>query len=80
MRNIEEIKKRAREILNTLTLDQKLGQLNMISINPDLDQIKIPDPVSMQLCTLSVHIKNLEKHMHFLNLSVTEENSFFCRI
>ncbi|MDY3928621.1 MAG: serine O-acetyltransferase EpsC [Clostridia bacterium] len=27
----------------------------------DLDQVKIPDPVSLQLCTLSVHIANLEK-------------------
>lgn len=32
----------------------------------DLDQIKIPDPVSMQLCTLSVHIKNLEKQLEEL--------------
>lgn len=29
----------------------------------DLDQIKIPDPISMQLCTLSVHISALEKKL-----------------
>ena len=32
----------------------------------DMDQIKIPDPISMQLCTLSVHIKNLEKELEEL--------------
>lgn len=30
---------------------------------PDLDQVRIPDPVSSQLCTLSVHIANLEKKL-----------------
>lgn len=34
-----------------------------IKITQDLDQIKIPDPISMQLCTLSVHIANLEKEL-----------------
>ncbi len=29
----------------------------------DLDQVKIPDPVSLQLCTLSVHIANIEKKL-----------------
>ena len=29
----------------------------------DLDQVKIPDPVSMQMCTLSVHISGLEKRI-----------------
>ena len=32
----------------------------------DLDQVKIPDPVSSQLCTLSVHISNLEKKLEEL--------------
>ena len=27
----------------------------------DLDQVKIPDPVTQQLCTLSVHVAKLEK-------------------
>ncbi len=29
----------------------------------DLDQVKIPDPISMQMCTLSVHIAGLEKRI-----------------
>lgn len=29
----------------------------------DMDQVKIPDPISMQLCTLSVHIKHLENEI-----------------
>lgn len=29
----------------------------------DLDQITVPDPISSQLCTLSVHIANLEKKL-----------------
>lgn len=32
-----------------------------IDRTPDLDQVRIPDPVSSQLCTLSVHIANLER-------------------
>ncbi len=34
-----------------------------IDHTPDLDQVRIPDPVSSQLCTLSVHIANLEKKL-----------------
>ncbi len=29
----------------------------------DMDQIRIPDPVSLQMCTLSVHIQKLEKEL-----------------
>ncbi len=29
----------------------------------DLDQVRIPDPISMQMCTLSVHISGLEKRI-----------------
>lgn len=29
----------------------------------DLDQVTIPDPISMQMCTLSVHISGLEKRI-----------------
>ena len=29
----------------------------------DLDQIKIPDPISQQLCTLSVHVASLEREL-----------------
>ncbi len=32
----------------------------------DLDQIRIPDPISSQLCTLSVHIAALEKELNKL--------------
>ena len=32
----------------------------------DLDQVKIPDPISMQMCTLSVHIANLEAQINEL--------------
>ena len=37
-----------------------------VKVQTDLDQIKMPDPISMQLCTLSVHIKNLEKELEEL--------------
>lgn len=29
----------------------------------DLDQVRIPDPISSQICTLSVHINNLERQL-----------------
>ena len=32
-----------------------------VRVEPDLDQVAIPDPVSSQICTLSVHIKKLEE-------------------
>lgn len=32
----------------------------------DMDQVKIPDPVSSQICTLSVHISTLEKQIEEL--------------
>ncbi|MDD6735137.1 MAG: serine O-acetyltransferase [Clostridiales bacterium] len=31
-----------------------------VRVEPDLDQVAIPDPVSSQICTLTVHIKKLE--------------------
>ncbi len=37
-----------------------------IRVKADLDQVKIPDPVSSQMCTLSVHIANLEKEIENL--------------
>ena len=39
-------------------------------VNSDLDQVKIPDPVSMQLCTLSVHIKSLENELNKIKLNI----------
>ena len=38
----------------------------------DLDQVRIPDPISSQLCTLSVHIRNLEKRLKELEDSREE--------
>lgn len=35
-------------------------------IKMDLDQITIPDPVSSQICTLSVHVANIEKKLEEL--------------
>lgn len=36
----------------------------------DLDQVKIPDPVSLQMCTMSVHIQNLEKQIDVLKKQI----------
>ena len=35
-------------------------------VDYDLDQIKIPDPLTQQLCTLSVHVTKLEKEIEEL--------------
>lgn len=40
----------------------------------DLDQIRIPDPLTSELCTLSVHIKNLEKQVEEHITSDGKEN------
>ena len=37
---IMNIKERAKSILNTMTLEEKLGQLNMVCIDPDLEKTK----------------------------------------
>mgnify|MGYP004484456867 FL=1 len=37
-----------------------------VRVETDLDQVRIPDPISMQLCTLSVHIAGLEKRIREL--------------
>lgn len=34
-----------------------------IKVGQDLDQITIPDPISSQMCTLSVHVANIEKKL-----------------
>lgn len=41
----------------------------------DLDQVTIPDPISMQLCTLSVHIAGLEKRIKELEDELKEQIS-----
>lgn len=37
-----------------------------VKIDVDLDQCTVPDPVSSQICTLSVHVANLEKKIEEL--------------
>ena len=39
----------------------------------DLDQVRIPDPMTSQMCTLSVHINNLEKELNELKKQLKEE-------
>lgn len=39
----------------------------------ELDQIRIPDPISSQMCTLSVHLNNLEKQLEELKKSIGKE-------
>lgn len=39
----------------------------------ELDQVRIPDPISSQLCTLSVHLNNLEKQIEELKKSAGGE-------
>lgn len=34
-----------------------------IKTTQDLDQVRIPDPISSQICTLSVHLANIEKKL-----------------
>ena len=43
-----------------------------IKVKADLDQITIPDPVSSQMCTLSVHMAALEKKIAELEKNKTE--------
>lgn len=44
-------------------------------IEPDLDQVTIPDPVSSQICTLSVHIKTLEKEISELKAQLADRSN-----
>lgn len=43
-----------------------------VRVDADLDQITIPDPVSSQICTLSVHMAALEKKMKELENKYSE--------
>lgn len=43
-----------------------------VRVRADLDQITIPDPVSSQMCTLSVHMINLEKKLKELEEKINE--------
>ena len=40
----------------------------------DLDQITVPDPVSQQMCTLSVHLNSLEKKIAELESKLSNNN------
>lgn len=40
-----------------------------IKTTQDLDQITIPDPISSQICTLSVHLANIEKKLKELEIN-----------
>lgn len=52
----------------------KIIKCEGVRVEPDLDQVTIPDPVSSQLCTLSVHMTKLEKLMAKLEKLDTEGN------
>lgn len=52
----------------------KIVKCEGVRIEPDLDQVAIPDPVSSQLCTLSVHLNKLEKLAAKLEKLDTEGN------
>lgn len=43
-----------------------------LRVTADLDQITIPDPISSQMCTLSVHVTNLEKKIKELEEKLNE--------
>ncbi len=45
-----------------------------VKIDDRLDQIHMPDPVSSQMCTLSVHITNLEKKIAELEERLDKNN------
>lgn len=46
-----------------------------VRVGVDLDQVTIPDPVSSQICTLSVHMAALEKKLAELEKNKAEGNS-----
>lgn len=39
-----------------------------------LDQVRVPDPVSQQMCTLSVHVRNLEKKIAELEAQMKNDD------
>lgn len=44
----------------------RIVKLEGVRVEYDLDQVTVPDPISSQLCTLSVHIAKLEKQIEEL--------------
>ncbi|MBR4720869.1 MAG: serine O-acetyltransferase [Clostridia bacterium] len=47
----------------------RIVKLEGVRVECDLDQVTVPDPISSQLCTLSVHIAKLEKQIKELEKS-----------
>lgn len=41
----------------------RIVKLEGVRVEYDLDQVTVPDPISSQICTLSVHIAKLEKQI-----------------
>lgn len=52
----------------------KRGSVRVASVTSDLDQIHIPDPVSMELCKLMVRIEKLEKQLSETQNSENKNN------
>lgn len=50
----------------------RIVKLEGVRVECDLDQVTVPDPISSQLCTLSVHIAKLEKQIEELQNSKGE--------
>lgn len=50
----------------------RIVKLEGVRVEIDLDQVTVPDPISSQLCTLSVHIAKLEKQIEELKNSTEE--------
>ncbi|MBR4173103.1 MAG: serine O-acetyltransferase [Clostridia bacterium] len=50
----------------------RIVKLEGVRVQCDLDQVTVPDPISSQLCTLSVHIAKLEKQIEKLQKSAEE--------
>lgn len=44
-----------------------------VRVAVDLDQVTIPDPISLQMCTLSVHVAGLEKRIKELEEQLAEK-------
>lgn len=44
-----------------------------VRVAVDLDQVTIPDPISQQMCTLSVHVAGLEKRIKELEQQLAEK-------
>ena len=50
----------------------RIVKLEGVRVECDLDQVTVPDPISSQICTLSVHIAKLEKQIEELEKGLEE--------